>query len=409
MRTIIIYLFLAISTFAARAEDFGAVFTKGYEFYLRGDYPAAREMFAQIPPQKTELSALASYYLASISAFEGDGKAAERNFALALENAQTPQTCSNAFVQAARFFIANSDYAKVVEFSEKIPADLLGGRGKFYVAQALYFLGKKKESAKMFASILSEFDDKSSVGADMLVAAITEKKKFAAGLKLDFAPKTPAGIARADILAGRKIAQPFGEISFLAQTILAEQTPTPEILDALARAAFENSDSPFAWRAAVLLSKSRLDAKDYAQAMVFANDALKLSSPDTFGHFRALIAKGDVLRMQKKYAEAIEEYMKLYMNRRARGEPIAEAIYKTGLCFFEQGLWADAHVCFQRVFVAFFRFEYWGSRAYYYDAQALYSMGQRRDANATLLEYFRRAKDKSSEVYKAARAYYNSI
>ena len=409
MRTIIIYLFLTISILAADAENFGAVFTKGYEFYLRGDYPAAREMFAQIPPQKTELSALASYYLASICAFEGDATAAEKNFARALENAQTPQTRSNAFVQAARFFIANSGYSKVVDFSKKNPAVLLDGRGKFYVAQALFFLGKKDESAKMFACILPEFDDKASAGADMLVAAVLEKKKFAAVLKLDFTPKTPAGIARADILAGRKINQSFGEISFLAQTILAEQNPTPENLDALARAAFENSDSPFAWRAAVLLSKSKLDANDYKQAMIFANDALKLSSPDTLGHFRALIAKGDVFRMQKKYAEAIDEYMKLYMNRRARGEPIAEAIYKTGLCFFEQGLWADAHVCFQRVFVAFFRFEYWGSRAYYYDAQALYSMGQRRDANATLLEYFRRAKDKSSDIYKAARAYYNSI
>ena len=97
------------------------------------------------------------------------------------------------------------------------------------------------------------------------------------------------------------------------------------------------------------------------------------------------------------------------MNRKARGEALAESIYKTGLCYFEQGEWADAHVCFERVFVAFFRYEYWGTRAYYYDAQALYTLGHRRDAHATLLEYFRRAKDRNSPIYKAAQKYYDEI
>ena len=95
------------------------------------------------------------------------------------------------------------------------------------------------------------------------------------------------------------------------------------------------------------------------------------------------------------------------MNRKARGEALAESIYKTGLCYFEQSEWADAHVCFERVFVAFFRYEYWGSRAYYYDVQARYTLGHRRDAHATLLEYFRRAKDRNSPIYKAAKKYYD--
>ena len=91
------------------------------------------------------------------------------------------------------------------------------------------------------------------------------------------------------------------------------------------------------------------------------------------------------------------------------GEICAEAIYKTGICYYEQGQWANAHVCFERVFVMYFNFEYWGSRAYYYDARALFTLGLRRDANATLLEYFRRAKDRKSEIYQQAKKFYDGI
>ena len=118
---------------------------------------------------------------------------------------------------------------------------------------------------------------------------------------------------------------------------------------------------------------------------------------------------GDIARLQKEYDQARKYYQSVFMNRRARGEVLAESLYKCGLSWFEQGQWAEAHAYFQRVFVAFFRYEYWGSRAYYYDAQALYSLKQRRDANATLLEYFRRAKDKNSPIYKAAKKYYDQI
>ena len=118
---------------------------------------------------------------------------------------------------------------------------------------------------------------------------------------------------------------------------------------------------------------------------------------------------GDSLRMQKKYDAAREYYLKIAMNKASRGEPIAESLYKVGVCWYEQGQWGKAHAYFERVFVAFFRYEYWGSRAYYYDARALFTLGLRRDANATLIEYFRRAKDKNSKIYKMAREFYDKI
>ena len=97
------------------------------------------------------------------------------------------------------------------------------------------------------------------------------------------------------------------------------------------------------------------------------------------------------------------------MKRKLRGEPLAESLYKNGICWFEQGDWGKAHAYFERVYIGFFNFEYWGSRSYYYGARALYSLGLRRDANAVLIEYFRRAKDKNSEIYKEAKKFYDAI
>ena len=102
-------------------------------------------------------------------------------------------------------------------------------------------------------------------------------------------------------------------------------------------------------------------------------------------------------------------YEKIFMDRKVRGEPQAEALYKAGMCWFEQGEWGKAHAYFERVFVGYFKFEYWGARAYYYDARALYSLGLSRDANATLVEYLRRAKDRNSEIYKMAKDFYDKI
>lgn len=422
-----IYLIFILSALALARAGFAAtnaeIFTKGFEFFARGDYAAAKEMFAQIPADDAELGALAAYYAGSICAFEGSPEAA-KYFEAAMRGAKPRADGKNpartmAVVQFARLCFANAKYAEFLKGIEGLPADYADSETDFYTNEALWRGGKTDAARAGFAKMLkTRIADPAAAGVDLFLQARAESEDFArcADAELEKLAAecssekvSDAAKARLEIFGGKKISRPRGDISFYARVVAAEESPESVDKSAFAEEIYKNRNSPFAWRGALALGKIYFEAGDYKAAAQWARDCLRLSNPDIRVSRHAIMLAGDCHRMMKNYDEARAEYAKIFMDRRSRGEPIAESLYKTGVCWFEQGDWATAHAYFQRVFVAFFKFEYWGSRAYYYDAQALYSLKQRRDANATLLEYFRRAKDRNSEIYKAAKKYYNEI
>ncbi len=420
---ILLFSFCSVSCFG---EDFAKIFTKGYQFYARGDYPSAIEMFKQIPKSQHQLYEQSLFYLGSIYAYQGDKKAFEilKEAVTTTLDISMRRTAFNAF---ARYCIANKKYKEIVDVSAmSLPLKLPKGNANawigwqdsensFYIAQASFCLGNKKYSKLIIDAILqNDLDDASSIGVDMIIDSWLSGDDFTKDidvsvLEKNIKIKTPAALARLAILQKKPILQSQEDISFFAQIILAEQNS--KIIDKklLEEEIYKNRNTPFAWQGALVLGKIYFNQKNYDKAILCAKDCIKLSSPEIMSSWQGIMLLADCYRMQKKYESALDEYKKIYMNKRSRGEPVAESMYKSGLCFFEQGQWADAHAYFQRVFVVFFRYEYWGSRAYYYDAQCLYSLKQRRDANATLLEYFRRAKDKNSKIYKEAKKYYDQI
>ena len=421
------YMILILAACAARAFAAGnaEIFTKGFEFFARGDYAAAKEMFAQIPAGDPKVGALAAYYLGGIYAFEGNPEAA-KYLEIAMRGAVPDADGKNtaramAVVQYARLCFANGKYAEFLKGVENLPDDYANSETEFYKNEALWRAGQKQRAKDGFARMLGAgFADPSALGVDLFLQVRIDGEEFALcaddEIKKIFesfggkdGKTSGAALARADIFSGRKIERVRGGVSFFAQVMLAEENPAAIDPKAFAEEIYKNRNSTFAWRGALALGKIYFEKADYAKASEWARDCLKLSNPDIRSSWSAIMLAGDCQRMMKNYDAARTEYIKIFMDRRSRGEPIAESLYKTGICWFEQGEWANAHAYFQRVFVAFFRYEYWGSRAYYYDAQALYSLKQRRDANATLIEYFRRAKDKNSEIYKAAKKYYNEI
>ena len=412
MRLLVILSFVFASAVMSFAEDFGKVFTAGYQFYLRGDYPSAKEMFKQVPAQKEELYALANFYLGSIASYEGDAKAIEF-FNVAMRSAKTNQTLQMAYNQFARYCIANSKYKEVVSaFSQLNKSDWANSENVFYFAYALYSLGEKSKAQTQFKAMFQKWiADKNEIGCDVFLDYCLGDDNFKTSndFVANIATSNPVAKARLEVFKGKPITQKQNDISFFCQIILAEQSPKNIDTHTLAENIFKFRNAPFAWQGALVLGKIYYNQRKFDKAVECAKDCLKLSSPEIMSQKQGLMLLGDSYRALKNYKLALETYEKIYMNRKARGEALAESIYKTGLCFFEQGQWADAHVCFERVFVAFFRSEYWGSRAYYYDAQALYTLGHRRDAHATLLEYFRRAKDRNSPIYKAAKKYYDEI
>jgi len=420
MRIFVIFCLFLISAAGAycggAADSSPQYFVKGFQFYARGDYPAAAEMFRQVSPEDAKLYPSALYYLGCIAANGGDENAYAL-FEKAARLADNQQERQRALVQYARFCFANSKFMQYLDFAKNFAADS-DSESAFNYAYALLKSGQTDAAAADFKALLNAgIDSPLALGVDMYIDALKTDKKFAAAIdnlkdKIDISKlsaKTDCGKARLDIMHGGKIEYPQAGLSLYAQSVLAEQSPNLANVEMLANAAYKFRDSTLAWRAMAALGKIYLERGDIKNAEICARETLRLSAPESLGYWRGCILLGDCQRLSKNYEAAQSEYQKVFMNRHARGEVLAESLYKCGLSWFEQGKWAEAHAYFQRVFVAFFRYEYWGSRAYYYDAQALYSLKQRRDANATLLEYFKRAKDRKSEIYKAARKYYNEI
>lgn len=404
--TIFVAIFCAITTFAESASE---LFSSGLRYYLRRDYDSAREMFKQTENESGDIGAQSKFYLASILAYKGD-KSAYAIYESLLKN--PPKNMLNKVASDfSKFAMVNSDFKKVCEVLSPIYAS-----GKtdsvidWYYAEALAQSGQIQKAKDIWdVAIKKYFTDKSAIGADLFVESYLESDKFAKLYKPEELPNTtPSAKARIEIMLGQKVSQRQSEISLLGQIDMAE---SGEKIDEklLSDTVYKYRESPIAWRGSLALSTISFKAKKYELAETFARDAELLAPPEMDSQKFCLIALADALRLQKKYDEAIYYYQKIYMARRVGGEISAESIYKTGICYYEQGQWANAHACFERVFVMYFAFEYWGSRAYYYDARALYSLGLRRDANATLLEYFRRAKDRKSEIYLQAKDFYDKI
>ena len=404
--TIFLATICAMTTFGESAVDF---FSNGLRYYLRRDYDSAREMFTHSEKESGEIGAQSRFYLASISAFKGD-KSAYEMFENLLKN--PPKDMVNKVaVEYAKFAIANKDYKRACQALEPVYASgKTDSLADWYYVESLVQLGETQKAKEVWDKAVKKyFDDKSAMGIDIFVEAYLDSDKFAKSYNPENLPKkTPAGKARIEMMQGKKVSQPQAEVSLLAQIDMAE---SGEKIDEklLSDTVYKYRESPIAWRGSLALSTISFKEKKYALAETLARDAELLAPPEMDSQKYCLIALADALRLQKKYDEAIYYYQKIYMARRMGGEIAAEAIYKTGICYYEQGQWANAHACFERVFVMYFNFEYWGSRAYYYDARALFTLGLRRDANATLLEYFRRAKDRKSEIYQQAKKFYDSI
>ena len=416
MRIFLKMFFVLAAAGAAFAESGGTAkdfIERGASFYARGDYAAARELLSQVELDGSAESGMAAFFLASIGANEGAADAFKL-FEYAAVHAPGDMKITAA-VQCARIALLNGK----PEIAEKSLAGFAGGGASpevaWYYSSALWRLGKKEEALKNFRGPLEKyFSDPSAIGVDVFIDARISKDAFAeavdaAGLK----PSNAASAARLEILEGKKITPAQPGLSLFCQIEKIDQIRAGGSDDfdaaALEESLSKYSRAPFSWRAALILSEYYTSKKDYEKGAAFAKTAQFLAPPEIAYQGRLLIAEADALRLMKEYSEADAVYLKVVMNKRARGELAAEAVYKTGLNWFEQGEWAKAHAYFERVFISYFKFEYWGARAYYYDTQALYSLGLRRDANATLIEYFRRAADRKSEIYKKAREYYNSI
>ncbi len=393
----------------ASKED-AEIFTAAYKYYLRTDYSSATELFKQIADKSSETGLEAALYLAAIYAYEGNPEAS-KYYERAI-NSSNLATRREAILEFGKFCEANKDWKRFLDCSLRYSnTDSVDSLGNWYLAMALWNTDDKEGAKKLFNETIQHYiSDPSALGIDEFIAARLAKKPMALFMDIsNLKPKTDAGKARMLILEGKNpTGFPQKNLSLFSQIKLAEAGIAID-LKVLEDSIFKYKGAPFAYEGALALGKIEFAKGNYDKAIIYANDALKLTPPYINYQWSSFMLLGDSNRMQKKYDEARENYLKIAMDKKARGEPIAESLYKTGICWYEQSDWLRAHAYFERVFVMFFVYEYWGSRAYYYDARALYTLGYVREANKTLIEYFRRAKDKRSKIYKMARDFYDQI
>ncbi len=384
------------------------VFLKGLDFYSRGDYAAARALFEAVPADGSQRASLAAYYLANISAFEGE-EGARALFERAIEN-PPPKMRAEILRRFAQYEYANKDYAHAVGLLEPIAAETDDTLAKWVYANSLWHAGEKEKAEAFLSAFVKEyFGDVSAAGVDAFVEAYLKGDKAANGfdisaLKADNSVST----ARLEMLKGEKITPPQNEISLLAQIMRYEAGQKTDAA-LLEESAQKYASAPFAWRAYLALGEIEFKKGEYEKAGELAIRSEQSAPQRLLYQAKPLMLLGDSYRMRKMYDDARAAYLEIAMNRDSRGEPHAEALYKTGICWFEQRDWAKAYAYFERVFVGYFQFEYWGSRAYFYGAQSVYALGDKRGGNSVLSEYFRRAKDKDSAIYRQAREYFDDV
>ncbi|MBR4597257.1 MAG: hypothetical protein IKO42_02540, partial [Opitutales bacterium] len=215
--------------------------------------------------------------------------------------------------------------------------------------------------------------------------------------------------ARAKIIKGETEDLKLPEDASVGLVLKFLQLKKPVSEDDLNRALESEQNSEFEWQAWYALAANMFEEGQYEVAYAEAMCALRLAPDSLEEAWPIHILMGDCLRFQKKYKEAREAYLKVALPRRMQGEPAAEAVYKCGLSYFEEEKWANAYECFQRVFNAYFGFEKWSSRAYYYGAKALLELGDNVGARNVLREYLKYSRQKDSEMYKRNAALWSRI
>jgi len=115
----------------------------------------------------------------------------------------------------------------------------------------------------------------------------------------------------------------------------------------------------------------------------------------------AVLAEGDMLRRNGRPAEAREAYQRVLERREWRGEAWAEATFKIGLCFRDEGALGQAQGFFERAYLAYGGIAPWGPRAYLESGKVLEKRGEIESARRTYERFLERHAGAAGEVRAA--------
>jgi len=389
-------------------------FDSGMALYARGDYAAAKPLLEKTDQANPHKAALSTFLLASIAAFEGRGEDAmklyEKSFANPPKNNEL-----NLALSFAQFADANAVFLQELEFLPKLPdfeSKILYASPmlSWYYARALSEGGKRDESLSVLSKMWDKFlNDPLADSCDLLAIEVSKKSRFAMGFSVSTAQakaaKTLVAQFRTALAAGAPLpiinADNVSELS-LGGILYYSRLGNEAAKNVLWLRSEETQDSVFKWEALWEVSKNLILQNNYAEALRVSALALSAAPDELSKTAKLVILQGDANRLLKNYEAARKNYLEVAMSKAVKGEPLAEAIYKLGVTWYDEGDYVKAHTYFERVYVAFFPFEYWASRAYLFDAKSLIKQNMPGLAANVLREYVSRTEVRSGPIYEEA-------
>ena len=127
------------------------------------------------------------------------------------------------------------------------------------------------------------------------------------------------------------------------------------------------------------------------------------------GIYRALISQARVYAERGQQEEARERLIDILKTPDWRGEPHAEALFRVGMTYFNEGKYSEAHGFFQRTFIGYEFFDEWAVRAYLMDAKTLVELGDTEGARNTLREAIANDRYRDTEIYGELVDYANTL
>lgn len=164
----------------------------------------------------------------------------------------------------------------------------------------------------------------------------------------------------------------------------------------------EHAESEFVLQALLALGRVEAQLGNYEEAITYFQESQE-RFPGRPELLQAVIAMGDTYRQMRDFDKAREQYNQVLTNRDWRGAPHAEAMFKTGMSYLEEGEQEKAQTFFERTYIGFSAFSDWSGAAYLQSGKLLESMNRPQEAINTYEEFLNEPGFAETKHYEAIR------
>ena len=121
------------------------------------------------------------------------------------------------------------------------------------------------------------------------------------------------------------------------------------------------------------------------------------------------MARGDALRLARRYEDAIEAYSLIINQREWRGEIWAEATFNIGRSFLNMNQTGKAQGFFERTYLAYSGYPVWAGKAVMESGSLLEASGDVDSARRTYEFFVNSPRASDSPLYEVARQRLNTL